>query len=178
MARVPQELELVRDFVNSLDVEDDRDELDSSTALTGWLRARGLVDEATEAGDDDLALARRLRRALRAALAGHHGDQADVAALAELDELGSLLPLRATFRDGEPGIGAVGPGVRAALARVLADVVVANCRGTWRRLKICPADDCAWVFYDESKNLSRRWCSMGVCGNRTKVRSYRARRGT
>jgi predicted RNA-binding Zn ribbon-like protein len=49
--------------------------------------------------------------------------------------------------------------------------------GTWDRLKVCPDDDCAWVFYDESRNRSRRWCSMNACGNRHKVRAYRDRLG-
>ena len=48
--------------------------------------------------------------------------------------------------------------------------------GTWSRLKVCPADDCQWAFYDHSKNRSGTWCSMQVCGNRAKVRAYRERR--
>ena len=43
------------------------------------------------------------------------------------------------------------------------------------RVKICPADDCRWAFYDASRNRSRQWCSMEVCGNRAKARSHRAR---
>lgn len=39
----------------------------------------------------------------------------------------------------------------------------------------CPADSCGWAFYDHARNRSRRWCSMAVCGNRTKARSYRRR---
>ena len=41
--------------------------------------------------------------------------------------------------------------------------------------QVCVADDCQWAFYDTSKNRSRHWCSMGVCGNRQKTRTYRAR---
>lgn len=167
---------LLRDYTNSLDVEEGLDELDSAAALAEWLRARDLLLADAGASDDDLALARRLRDALRRAIAAHHDGDVDDAVVAELDALASLLPLRVTLRGGTPGIVPVPAGVRGALARLLADLVVAECRGTWPRLKICPADDCAWVFYDQSKNLSRRWCSMGVCGNRTKVRSYRARR--
>ncbi len=48
--------------------------------------------------------------------------------------------------------------------------------GTWSRLKACR--QCEWAFYDWSKNRSGRWCAMSVCGNRTKVRAYRARRRT
>jgi predicted RNA-binding Zn ribbon-like protein len=47
---------------------------------------------------------------------------------------------------------------------------------TWDRLKACRLDDCQWVFYDHSKNRSRTWCSMRVCGNRAKARAYRERR--
>ena len=52
----------------------------------------------------------------------------------------------------------------------------ADRRGEWTRLKICPADDCQWAFYDRSRNRSATWCDMKVCGNRHKVREYRERR--
>jgi len=38
------------------------------------------------------------------------------------------------------------------------------------RVKICPADGCGWLFLDRSKNGTRRWCSMGGCGARMKMR--------
>ena len=45
------------------------------------------------------------------------------------------------------------------------------------RIKECPgADDCGWLFYDTSKNGSRRWCSMEGCGSRLKMRRQYARR--
>lgn len=44
------------------------------------------------------------------------------------------------------------------------------------RLKICP--NCRWLFIDRSRNRSRAWCDMAVCGNRVKAnRHYRRRRG-
>ena len=36
----------------------------------------------------------------------------------------------------------------------------------------CAAEECGWLFLDRSKNRSRRWCDMKVCGNRSKVRRY------
>lgn len=45
-----------------------------------------------------------------------------------------------------------------------------------KRLKICDNHDCGWIFYDESKNKSRRWCDDKVCGNIMKVRNFRARK--
>ena len=47
-----------------------------------------------------------------------------------------------------------------------------------RRLRRCKADDCGWLFIDASRNRSRRWCDMNDCGNRAKVRRFRARRRT
>ena len=47
------------------------------------------------------------------------------------------------------------------------------------RVRVCPADDCAWLFLDQSRNRSRRWCDMSTCGNRSKARRFReAQRGS
>jgi predicted RNA-binding Zn ribbon-like protein len=44
------------------------------------------------------------------------------------------------------------------------------------RVKRCASrDGCGWIFLDESKNASRRWCSMDACGAAAKLRRYRAR---
>ena len=48
--------------------------------------------------------------------------------------------------------------------------------GQLRRLKICPNDGCRWLFFDETKANTRRWCNDRRCGNRDKVRRLRARR--
>lgn len=45
------------------------------------------------------------------------------------------------------------------------------------RIKECPgAGDCGWLFYDTSRNGTRRWCSMEGCGSRVKMRRQYARR--
>ena len=44
------------------------------------------------------------------------------------------------------------------------------------RLKLCGADGCGAFFYDDTKNRARRWCDARTCGNRTRVRRYRASR--
>jgi predicted RNA-binding Zn ribbon-like protein len=47
-----------------------------------------------------------------------------------------------------------------------------------RALRMCEAPGCAWLFLDHSRNRSRRWCDMKVCGNREKARRhYRRTRG-
>lgn len=42
-------------------------------------------------------------------------------------------------------------------------------------MKVCPADDCQWAFYNASRNRSAVWCDMCVCGNCAKVREFRER---
>jgi predicted RNA-binding Zn ribbon-like protein len=45
------------------------------------------------------------------------------------------------------------------------------------RVKECPgAHDCGWLFFDASKNRSRRWCSMEGCGSRVKMRRQYAKK--
>ncbi|WP_216841140.1 CGNR zinc finger domain-containing protein [Acidobacterium sp. S8] len=43
------------------------------------------------------------------------------------------------------------------------------------RLRCCASDTCRWLFLDTSKNHTRRWCDMKICGNRMKARRYQAR---
>jgi predicted RNA-binding Zn ribbon-like protein len=43
------------------------------------------------------------------------------------------------------------------------------------RLKVCDNGDCRFMFYDRTRNHSRRWCSGGYCGNLLRVREYRRR---
>jgi predicted RNA-binding Zn ribbon-like protein len=42
-------------------------------------------------------------------------------------------------------------------------------------IRKCENPDCILFFYDTSKNHTRRWCSMGLCGNRAKVAAFRER---
>ncbi len=45
------------------------------------------------------------------------------------------------------------------------------------RIKRCKNAECQWVFYDESKNNSRKWC-CNTCASLIKVRQYRQKRQT
>jgi predicted RNA-binding Zn ribbon-like protein len=44
------------------------------------------------------------------------------------------------------------------------------------RVRVCAREGCDWLFVDTSKNRSRRWCSMSLCGSRVKARRYYRRR--
>ncbi|OGA16094.1 MAG: hypothetical protein A3G25_08780 [Betaproteobacteria bacterium RIFCSPLOWO2_12_FULL_63_13] len=46
---------------------------------------------------------------------------------------------------------------------------------TLSRLRQCAGETCSWLFLDETKNRSRRWCEMASCGNLAKVRRHRER---
>lgn len=169
----PEGVELVRAFLNTIDYEDGVEQLGSPEALAEWLRSEGLIGRAEEATAGDLALAHELRSALRQEVGGHHDGEPRPAALRRLDAVYEGLPLR--LGCGDDPLVPCDDGVPGALAQLAASVATARIEGTWSRLKICPAADCSWAFYDSSRNRSRRWCSMEVCGNRSKVRAFRNR---
>jgi len=73
----------------------------------------------------------------------------------------------AQFRFRDPCDLIVGPVVLAAVD-LLRDERLS-------RLKMCPRDECHWLFLDLTKNRSRRWCDMAACGNRAKVELHRHR---
>jgi predicted RNA-binding Zn ribbon-like protein len=67
-------------------------------------------------------------------------------------------------------------GVDGFIQRVLAIVAAAEIDGSWDRMKACANHGCRWLFYDHSRNRSRTWCTMDLCGSQAKMRAYRSRR--
>ncbi|MGH3093181.1 MAG: CGNR zinc finger domain-containing protein [Gaiellaceae bacterium] len=174
-SRAPGELELVRVFVNTLEIDEAVDELSSPAALTGWLRAQGLLRGAA-ATRADLANARRLREALRVLLLANNGVSIRKEAAVTLNRAARRAGLGVRFEpEGTARVEPAARGVDGALGRLLAIVSASMADGSWERLKACRADDCRWAFYDRARNRSRHWCSMAVCGNRTKARTFRRR---
>ncbi len=171
---IPPELALVTAFVNTLDVEDTTDRLASPTAFADWIEEAGLG--AVTITRRDLAKAIEVRDALRRMLLAHSGNHLRPDELPRLNDV--LAPFRAGVEfgsDARPIVRPRGSGADAVLARILVDVATAAALGHWERSKLCPAEDCLWAFYDHSKNRSRRWCSMDLCGNRTKSKAFRQR---
>lgn len=142
--------DLVVDFLNTLDVEYETDELTTLDELARWAGERDL-----EPGDLDQTIA--LRTALREIASGRQAELPRIALHPVLDD------------------GAVGFAPTALAESVLAAVVDLSAQGRFRRIRLCRADDCALAFYDHSRNSSRTWCAMGDCGNREKARAYRSR---
>lgn len=172
----PAYADLLCDFANTYDVDVDAPLLDAFTdagALAGWLRSHDLLGSGERADQDDLELARTLRSGLRTAMLRHHEDDR-TSPVTDLDAT-THLPLRIVFAGTHPRLTPAVGGVRGGLAQLVVAMADAESDDAWVRLKICLADDCQWAFYDTSKNRSRHWCSMGVCGNRRKTRTYRAR---
>lgn len=150
-----------------------RDALRSPSDLREWLIDHGLLPPSARVSRDDLELALSFRNGLRAHLGSTQRDPGSGVAI---DEMTRQMPLIVSF-DGEgPRLLHAGRPVRQALAALLEAVVLAGARGEWPRLKLCAAEDCRWAFYDGSRNRLGRWCSMNVCGNREKTRTYRMRR--
>jgi predicted RNA-binding Zn ribbon-like protein len=173
----PGELELVRQFVNTLDLETGEEELATAADLGAWLRHRELLAGGSSTSERDRCRAIELREALRALLVANNGGGDAGDALAVLDRAARRAGVELRFPErSRAELRPAAAGVDAALGRLLAIVAEAMTLGTWARLKACRAEGCRWAFYDRARNRSRAWCSMAVCGNRTKARTYRRRR--
>lgn len=173
----PAALEPLRRFVNTVDVDEGLEELGDPAALERVLRECAGLDPETRATEQDLRDALALRGALRGVLACNHDRcEPDPEAVRILNATADRAALGVRFAPRGWSVVACGvPGVPGAFGRLLAMVADAQADGTWERLKLCPAEDCAWAYYDVSRNRSRRWCSMEVCGNRAKVRTFRGK---
>ncbi|WP_329278806.1 CGNR zinc finger domain-containing protein [Streptomyces sp. NBC_00691] len=138
--------------------------------LTVWLAANGL-DERFTADATTLRHTLTARDAL-AALVDHPGDPA---ATARLDAVLGHGRIRATLTAEGPGERpefadpAWGPGWTAA--RDYLDLL----RTAPDRIRACAHEACILHFFDTSRNGTRRWCSMAICGNRAKASRHYAR---
>jgi predicted RNA-binding Zn ribbon-like protein len=177
-APAPGRLSLVQEFVNTNEIDENRDDLAQPDGLREWLVQRALLgpDTRIEQADVDRAIA--VREAIRGLALANNGGPLYPVDLATLNRAAAEMPLRLRFQPG--GAARLEPtdsGINGALVQVLTAVFAAMAEGTWPRFKACRKHDCRWAFYDQSKNHSGTWCSMAVCGNRVKATSYRKRRG-
>jgi predicted RNA-binding Zn ribbon-like protein len=172
----PAELDYVRVFVNTLDLESHEEQLADGPTTAAWFSERDLLPADEQITDADVRQAREMREALRKLLLAHNGAPLDPAAVDSVNAAAKSAELVVRFDEhGDGALVPVRPGIDGALGRLLAIVFRAMTDGTWERLKACPADDCEWAFYDWSKNRSATWCDMATCGNRAKARAYRER---
>lgn len=176
-APAPGSLRLVQALVNTLNAEAGRDLLGTAAEAAGWLAAARLMPAGSRLTGTQQAALVELREATRQVLGGHTDRRPDPEAASRLtmalacsrlalavDPAGGA---RLVSADHDP-FGRVIGGVAVAIAEAAAT-------GTWDRLKCCPGQLCGWAFYDRSASSRSRWCSMQVCGARSKMRAYRGR---
>jgi predicted RNA-binding Zn ribbon-like protein len=168
---------LIEDFVNTLELDEvDGEHLKDPAALSDWLGQRDLLPAGATVTGNDVQNAHTVREALRKLLLANNGAALDPQAVTTLNSAAERSHLRVSFSpSGRAELVPDHGDVPGALSRILAVAYTAMADESWSRLKACRLDDCQWAFYDESKNRSRTWCSMKVCGNRAKARAYRER---
>lgn len=173
----PEPLLAVQALANTFAHETDEDLLGDPEATRRWLLDSGLAIDDVEVDERGRRRLVGFRSLLRALIDANLTGEQDRAANAELARLAADHPVAvAVGADGEVELD-LEPvaSVDALIAQLIGIVLQAQIDGSWPRLKVCAADDCRWSFFDSSKNRRGHWCSMEVCGNREKNRSYRAR---
>ncbi|MCU1391795.1 MAG: hypothetical protein JWM34_223 [Ilumatobacteraceae bacterium] len=175
------------DFVHSGTDEHMRELIDSDADLATWL---AIVTDAplVRVRRGDLARAKQLREAIRlCALAVVQGAALPVHELQVVNDVAAGVPLvPAMTSDGHVHVqSGTAAQAMSTIARDAIDLFAAELdhihaggdRTDSRcRLRVCAADDCGLFILDTSRPNNRRWCSMELCGNRSKIRAYRARR--
>jgi predicted RNA-binding Zn ribbon-like protein len=183
------------DFLNSIATPVDMplDWLDDGDGLIDWLAQAGLVpadaldDLRGRAAPGELDKvaeeARALREWFRGFVRAHMGRPLTPGALRALGPLNRLLEGDQTFSricEGDGGClelrtmrrwrspEALLPPIGEALARFVCEEDFAN-------VKACEGLSCTLMFVDHTRRRARRWCSMAVCGNRSKQAAHRSR---
>lgn len=182
------EARLCLDFINTEGVERNSppDRLEGLELFLDWAARHGLADPRGVAGlrraarrtaEDFLESARELREALYRIFAGMvAGREPAPADLTVLDrQLSAALPRLRLVRQ-EDGFSWVLPDPPQRLEELLWPIVLSATdllrSDRLDRVKECGGDTCSWMFIDESRNRSRRWCDMSDCGNRAKARRF------
>jgi|SRR5437899_271436 len=132
------------------------------------------------AARDALALAAGVREALyrlfASAAAGKRPRPADLALLNEQVPLAFKRSRIASAGDRYVlRVDSSSDDLLSPLAPVIKSAIDLLTSSAIDRVRTCAADTCEWLFLDTTKNRTRRWCDMKVCGNREKVRRFRSR---
>ena len=181
MSEVPTspDLDELLEFVNTIDIEADRDRIGTPERMAAWLSERGAMGAIPSVPRRTHARAIALREGLRSLGRTNNEEPADPGALAALGAATADLPLTVSLAPGSTWhLRPETTGADAYLATIVATALRAMADGEWSRVKACQNDVCRWLFIDRSRNRSRTWCTMAVCGSRMKSRTYRARQRT
>lgn len=163
---------LILDFLNTADWNAEGEVVHEKCATRDdihlWLDAAGLPRQVLRGSAAEF-------RQLRGELRGLFLEPPAPDALAALNRALMTFPPSSVRRDGSWVVAGAKTPLGALLAASALNLLI-DPRDR-ARLKICPGNDCGWMFIDETKNSRRTWCSMETCGNRAKVRrNYDKRR--
>jgi len=188
--------QLAVDFTNTVgDRGASRDDHFNTYAdVLSWAAARGVVTradaqrlrgeaerrprEARRALEAMVALRESLYTVIVSAAAGRVPPAADLARVnaevAAACASAHLAPRRRRLAVayGAPDAGSLTQPITLPVARAAVDLLTSDALD---RVRTCADESCAWLFVDTTRNRTRRWCDMRVCGNRDKVRRFRAR---
>lgn len=187
------DLELSLDFSNTVDWRNGEkrdDTLKTFGSLVDWSVKKGVVPKeeaasimgkAKEEGIEESALRKAVQlretiyRIFSAVAHDHHPNDADVGALNRFLSYYpvSLNVVRAGDEYGwttSAGRGAEGR-MLWPIAKSAADLLTSDRLG---RVRECANEEegCGWVFMDETRSGTKKWCSSTGCGNRAKVRAW------
>jgi predicted RNA-binding Zn ribbon-like protein len=192
--------ELCLDFVNTVahrtDGERRRDDLASFSDLLEWSRQAGTISAADHAvlkraADRSPVAARRtlaravaLREAIYAAIsaycAGRSGPRSAIDTISREAAIAGSHRHIVPIAGSSSGFAWRWDATHARLDRAIwplawsaADLVTS---ARVNQVRECALETCGWLFVDTSRNQTRRWCDMRVCGNRAKVRRFYQRR--
>ncbi len=183
---------LCLDFVNTVDnrpMENARDLLGSYVDLVGWSAQSGLIDEEqagrlrrkakrkVTASRETLVRARILREALFEIFSSAFLRTAPPTdALAVLNAEIPLAFSSQAIEITDDGYQLKGMEEKDTLDLTLLPVVRSAVdlltSLDLSRVRVCAAENCEWLFIDRSRNRTRQWCDMRVCGNRAKARRH------
>jgi predicted RNA-binding Zn ribbon-like protein len=174
----PRDLELLRSFVNTVDLEAHTDQLDTPPRLHDWLVERALLAEEVTIDEEAHRRTLEFREAVRALALANGAAELDPVTIVTLNQLSAGAALSVLMgSDGRAELRAMGEGLHQTFGHLLSILYTAMVDGSFRRLKGCANDTCRWLYYDQSKNRSRKWCEMETCGNVINARAYRRRHG-
>ena len=143
--------------------------------IAAWASRHG--SEAVRLVDEAIAVREMIYALFSASAAGHAIADRDVDLLSRL--LASA-PHRTTLTISKRGhmwrLPPAAPTAASLLAPVLwsaGDLLVG---GRLQRVRLCANEKCRWLFVDDSKSGTKRWCSMSSCGNRAKAHRHYMRK--
>ena len=164
------DIDLILDFLHT---RQNPDGLGSPALFSDWIAAHELVPGETPT-PAEIAQARHLRAALTTVLLSGEVAWNDDRTRQTIETATAHAPLHIVRGEGGvPDLRPAAAGATGALAAIVAAFYRVSVRGQSHRLKACAA--CGHGFFDVSKNNSRRWCDMAICGSQQKSREYRKR---